>query len=120
MRIDIESIARRRHTCLMVLRSVALVLSVGGTVAGGLSFHSRMGPYSGFDFLVLPVGVLLACFWVPAAALALGGRSLARWLVPVPSPAGECPQCGYSLKNLMAPICPECGLSLRDAAPPQK
>jgi len=113
MRTDIEAISRRRHICLIVLRSIALVLALAGMLAAGWSLQSRIGRLSGFEYLVVPLVALLAAFWVPAAVLAAASRPLARWLVPVPGPVGECPQCGYSLKNLNAPICPECGLTLR-------
>jgi len=117
MRTDIEAISRRRHICLIVLRSIALVLALAGTLAAGWSLQSRIGRFSGFEYLVVPLVALLAAFWVPAAVLAAASRPLARWLVPVPGPVGECPQCGYSLKNLNAPICPECGLTLRTVEP---
>ena len=113
MRIDIETISRRRHTCLIVLRSIALLLLLTGALVAGLNFQSRIGRYSGFEYLAIPVLAILAAFWLPAMALGLASRSLSRWLVPVPGPMNECPQCGYSLKNLNAPICPECGLTLR-------
>lgn len=120
MPTEIEFITRRRHLCIVILRSLALLLALAGALAAGLAMQSRLGRFSGFEYLVLPVLALLGAFWVPAAVLGLGSRSLARWIVPIPSPASECPQCGYSLRNINAPICPECGLTLRsiDAAKP--
>lgn len=117
MRIDIETISRRRHTCLIVLRSIALALLLVGALIAGLTFQSRIGQYSGLEYLGIPVLAILAAFWLPAIALAAASRPLSRWLVPVPGPMNECPQCGYSLKNLNAPICPECGLTLRTVEP---
>jgi hypothetical protein len=113
MRIDIETISRRRHTCLIVLRSIAVLLLLTGALVAGLSFQSRIGRFSGFEYLLVPVLAIMAAFWLPAAILAWISRPLARWLVPVPGPMNECPQCGYSLKKLNSPICPECGLTLR-------
>lgn len=119
MRIDIEAISRRRHICLIVLRSIALCLVFAGTLAAGWALQSRIGRFSGFEYLVVPLIALLGSFWLPALVLAAASRPLSRWLVPVPSPLSECPHCGYSLKNLNAPICPECGLTLRTVEPPQ-
>lgn len=113
MAIDIETISRQRHTCLIVLRMAAVALVLTGALVAGLNFQSRIGRFTGFDYVGVPVLAILATFWAPAAVLAFGGRGIARWIVPVPSPVGTCPQCGYSLKNLKSPICPECGLSLR-------
>ena len=113
MRTDIEAIARRRHFCLVVLRSIALSLVLIGGLVAGLSFQARIGRYTGLEYLGLPVLAILAAFWTPAVILAWLSRPLSRWVVPVPSPLNECPRCGYSLKNLNAPICPECGLTLR-------
>lgn len=113
MDVDIRLIQRRRQACLVIVRSVALLLALVGALAAGLTLQSRIGRFSGFQFLVLPVLAVLGAFWLPALVLAAASRPLARWLVPAPGPATECPQCGYSLKNLKAPICPECGLTLR-------
>jgi hypothetical protein len=118
MRTDIEAISRRRHICLIVLRSIAAALMLFGAVDAGLKVQSRIGEYSGFEYLVVSPVALLVVFWLPALVLAAASRPLSRWLVPVPSPLSECPQCGYSLKNLNAPICPECGLTLRTVEPP--
>lgn len=119
MRTEIESIAHRRQLCIVILRSISLVLFLAGALAAGLAVQSRMGRYSGFEYLILPILSLLGAFWVPAAVLGLASRSLARWVVPIPRPASECPQCGYSLQNINAPICPECGLTLRSIEPPK-
>lgn len=113
MSVDVRTIMRRRHLCLVIVRSVALLLVLVGALAAGMAFQSRIGRYSGFEFLAVPVFAILGAFWVPALVLAAASRPLARWLAPAPGPATECPQCGYSLKNLKAPICPECGLTLR-------
>ena len=127
MRIDIDAIARQRQYCLIALRSLAFLLIVIGAVAAAMTFQARADRYAGFGFLnvsipvlLVPVAGVLVSFWLPAGVISLGSRRLSRWLVPVPGAGTECPQCGYSLKNLNSPICPECGLSLRDAAPPQK
>lgn len=113
MSVDARMIQQRRHLCLVIVRAVALLLALVGALAAGMAFQSRIGRFTGFEYLVVPVLAILGAFWVPALVLAATSRPLARWLVPVPGPASECPQCGYSLKNLKAPICPECGLSLR-------
>jgi hypothetical protein len=41
------------------------------------------------------------------AALLFAERPILRWLVPLPKV--ECPQCGYSLRQLTTTRCPECG-----------
>ncbi len=117
MRIDIETISRRRHTCLIVLRSIALTLVLTGSLVAGWGLQSRIGQYIGLEFLGIPVLAILVAFWLPALVLAATSRPLSRWLVPVPGPMNECPRCGYSLKSLSAPICPECGLTLRTVEP---
>ena len=118
MSVDARIISQRRHLCLVIVRAVALLLGLVGALAAGMAFQSRIGRFTGFEYLVVPVLAILGAFWVPALVLAATSRPLARWLVPVPGPATECPQCGYSLKNLKAPICPECGLSLRTVERP--
>lgn len=113
MSVDLRVIQRRRHLCLVIVRAVALLLALVGALAAGMAFQSRIGRFSGFEYLAVPVLAILGAFWVPTLVLAAASRPLSRWLVPVPGPASECPRCGYSLKNLKAPICPECGLTLR-------
>jgi uncharacterized paraquat-inducible protein A len=117
MGVDVRMIQQRRHLCLVIVRGVALLLVLVGALVAGMAFQSRIGRYSGFEYLAVPVLAILAAFWAPALVLAAASRPLSRWLVPVPSPESECPQCGYSLRNLKAPICPECGQTLRTIEP---
>jgi hypothetical protein len=57
----------------------------------------------------------IVAFLLSIAVAAFGrfaGRSLARWIVPIPDV--RCPRCDYRLDHLSAPRCPECGLPLPD------
>jgi hypothetical protein len=115
---DAATIARRRHTVTMILRTVVVLFAgwVAWTVAisTGQTFQQMYttGPGNApgiFINLLLLAGPEIALVVV---LVMLEGR-LIRWIVPMPSRHPGCPKCGYSLKDLNSPICPECGTNLR-------
>jgi hypothetical protein len=111
---DQHSIAARRHRALMLIRIVALALSLLGSINLFYTFglmivlqdveSGIITIWDGSSRFAWAVALL-----VPAIVLLLLSRQLARWLIPVPR--RECHECGYSLRGLAsaAQRCPECG-----------
>ena len=109
--MDPGSIATRRHAVLCVLRAVAVLHALVGLAITCVILIGRTERYIGFDFwqYQMPIVFTAAFFLAPAGALALFSRAIARWIVPGMPREPECPNCGYSLKNLKGTVCPECG-----------
>ena len=115
---DAATLARRRHTVTIIVRSfIALFgawIAWGAVVGLGQILYPLFG--SGIDFFFQAVLNFLFQH-VPAllliVALIVFEQRLVRWIVPTPRPDTSFPKCGYSLKDLKSPICPECGTSLR-------
>jgi len=107
-----DTIIRRRLLALLVIRSIAvLLLAVGayhlvyaiGLVVGERDLNMLWAQWNnGFSFFYHGVATSFV-----GAGLAVFGRKLVRWVLPLPQ--HECPQCGYGFKGLTSPRCPECG-----------
>ena len=119
---DPATIAKRRHTVRIVLRSLtalygAWVCFVLATeTLPHLISHANYLIDFGFvqdfmHFLGFFAGDVPRVLFL--VALVLCERRLASWIVPVGRAENLCLNCGYSLKDLKSPICPECGTNLR-------
>lgn len=120
---DAATLARRRHTATIIVRSLIAMFAAwmlwGAVVGLGTILQPMLEGgvaylFQGlWNFLTLHVPVLIL-----VAAMVLLEQRLVRWIVPVPGPDHLCPTCGYSLRDLESPICPECGTSLRSPISP--
>jgi hypothetical protein len=121
---DLATIARRRHVAMIVLRT-AVVLWVVWTlwlsmesVVANMGMVAHLGDLPGSSVLTwaLDLGLPLVIRLMLAAIVVFMEKRLVRWIVPLGDRGGECPRCGYVLKDLKSPVCPECGLDLRPGA----
>lgn len=111
-----DTVLRRRHWALVLLRTAAAALMAYGAVLTIRNAVYAVIVISGGAPPMTFVGdaaTPLMSHIVPGLLLAVFSRPLSRWLVPPGLRGDTCPQCGYSLKQLKSPICPECGADVR-------
>jgi hypothetical protein len=110
----IHPVVLKRHTAIVLLRTVALIAILVGVFSVlypiGRAWQMGGGMQSIRIIFDWPAwfGVGLATF-IPGFCLMVLDRRIARWLVPMPCPI--CPECGYDLRKQNT-RCPECGLDL--------
>ena len=103
-----EKIAIKRQVALAIVRSLALLMFVIGSMP--LAYHAAYWSFRPWTFVTLNLSEVLGLatmFILPGVVLIVSDRRLVRWLITIPR--DECPQCGYTLKHLTTARCPECG-----------
>jgi hypothetical protein len=117
--MNTQQIMKRRHVALIIIRCLALLLIVFGSVymLWGIGTFLALGGLAGFfEQFGFVWNDNWNPFWfgfavsLPGLVLALLDRRIVRWLVPLAR--HECPQCGYALRQLGSSRCPECGCEL--------
>lgn len=116
---DHETILRRRHACVCLLRIGAAAWLAW--IVGEQFFYFVSGVL--YNPLSQTLNNLGEGIFLYRSVHIIGGililhfsRRLAFWLIPDGFRNDLCRACGYSLKTLKSPVCPECGANIRPSA----